>query len=121
MRKCIPIAMSLLLAGCGSGDFTCSSGLVVEKLTAFYREATGPVGVPDGFDATKTVHRFEDIRQQGGNDHQLVCAATYYTTMVPKPGTSYDKDALDWANKLGQPINYTVEKLDKGGVYVTVR
>jgi hypothetical protein len=41
--------------------------------------------------------------------------------MVPKPGASYDKAALDWANKLAQPINYTVEKLDKGGVYVDIR
>lgn len=41
--------------------------------------------------------------------------------MVPKPGASYDKDALDWVNKQAQPANYTVEKLDKGGVYVDIR
>lgn len=41
--------------------------------------------------------------------------------MVAKPGATYDKAALEWANNLAQPINYTVEKLDKGGVYVTVR
>lgn len=121
MRQLIPLAATLLLAGCGSNDFACSSATVVEKLTTFFRDATAPVGVPPEFDASKTVHRFEDIQQRGGNDHQLVCAATYYTTMVPKPGASYDKGALEWANKLGQPINYTVEKLDTGGVYVNIR
>ncbi|MGY3482205.1 hypothetical protein ACVW1C_000088 [Bradyrhizobium sp. USDA 4011] len=120
MRLIASIAAMLLLAGCGS-DFTCSSTSVVEKLTDFFREALAPVGIPPAFDPEKTVYRFEDVRQQGGNDHQLACAATFYSILVPRPGASYDKQALDQANKMGQPINYTVEKLDKGGVYVTVR
>ncbi|MCK1757671.1 hypothetical protein IVA78_21205 [Bradyrhizobium sp. 137] len=121
MRQIAPLVATLLLAGCGSGDFTCSSAPVVEQLTAYFKNATASVGVPLDFDASKTVYRFENARQIGGNDHQRACAATFYTTMVPKPGATYDKAALEWANNLAQPINYTVEKLDKGGVYVTVR
>lgn len=68
----------------------------------------------------KTIYRFDDIRQQGGNEHQLACAASYYTTFVPKPGATYDQAAVDQVSRMGINIAYTVEKLDKGGVYVTV-
>lgn len=39
IRNFAPLAMLLLLASCGSNDFTCSSAPVVEKLTEFVRNA----------------------------------------------------------------------------------
>lgn len=51
MRQIAPLVATLLLAGCGSGDFTCSSAPVVEQLTAYFKNATASVGVPPDFDA----------------------------------------------------------------------
>lgn len=48
-------------------------------------QATEAAGLPDAFDPVKTICRFEDICPQGGNDHQLACAANFYSTPVPGP------------------------------------
>lgn len=41
MRFAFLVPAALLLTGCGSNDFTCSSATVIEKLTAFYRDNRG--------------------------------------------------------------------------------
>ncbi|WP_076867007.1 hypothetical protein [Bradyrhizobium mercantei] len=73
------------------------------------------------FDVSKTTYRIEDVRQQSGSEHQLACAANLYTQPVPCRGADVDKAGLEAFSKMGLDITYTVEKLDKGGIYVTVR
>jgi hypothetical protein len=78
--------------------------------------------------------RIEDVRQQSGNDRSIGCAANIYVSSVrphtwavnnPATGAPWTKEVLDslrlGTNAEAVDITYTVEKLDAGGYYVTVR
>ncbi|BBO04457.1 hypothetical protein SG09_38070 [Bradyrhizobium ottawaense] len=126
-------AAALMLAGCGSDDFTCSSKTVLETLGDIARKqlAKDPTMVIFEKDVS---FRVDDIRQQGGNDRAISCAANLTITGLrpvaqavndPMTGAPWTKERL--SNLLtgtgmeATDITYKVEKLDKGGFYVTVK
>ncbi|MET3307916.1 hypothetical protein [Bradyrhizobium diazoefficiens] len=127
LRLLFPISLSVLLAGCGSDDFTCSSQAVIDTIGNIARKevAKGMEGIP--LDLDRTSFKLNDMRQQGGNQHQLACAANltprFVLGTIPAGSSlTITQAQLDnGVNSVRLDITYTVEKLDKGGVYVTVR
>jgi hypothetical protein len=79
------------------------------------------------FDVKNASFRVEDIRQQSGNSHSLSCAANIYARLVPAQGlqdpgmTTQAKLMAEGISNQALDITYTVEKLDQGGFYITVR
>ncbi|UPK35184.1 hypothetical protein IVB18_45660 [Bradyrhizobium sp. 186] len=122
LRVLFPIAMTLLLAGCGSEELSCSSSTALETVGNIARKemAKDPMGAM--IDHSRTSFRVEDIRKQSGNGNSISCAANLYYSVVPTEANAqrFTKDALEKIASTALDITYTVEKLDKGGIYVTV-
>lgn len=116
-------AAALLLAGCGSEELSCSASSVLETVGNIARKeiAKNPMGA--AFDMDRTSFRIEDIRKQNANANSISCAANLYSRMAPVEAAkqSFTKEMIDQLASQAIDITYTVEKLDKGGFYVTVR
>jgi hypothetical protein len=69
------------------------------------------------------------IRQQNSNSSSIACAANIYARLVPAvwaknnptTGVPWTKEVLEGIANQAIDITYAVEKLDQGGIYVTVR
>lgn len=116
-------AAALLLTGCGSEELSCSASSVLETVGNIARKEIAKTPMGAAFDMSKTSFRIEDIRKQSGNDNSINCAANLYSRMVPTEAAkqSFTQDMVDKVANQAIDITYTVEKLDKGGFYVTVR
>jgi hypothetical protein len=127
MRSLFLLPVLLALAGCGSDDFTCSSSNVIDKVGDLTRQQMSQTPVYGIFDVKNASFRVEDVRQQSGNSHSISCAANIYARLVPAQGMANNPDVAQYKKmaeaigKQAMDVTYTVEKLDQGGFYITVR